>query len=468
MKMWSGRFAGENDPEFEQWQRSFPYDRRLLPYEVAASKAHAQALYGVGVLTRDELTATVAGLDRIASEGIPADEDPSVEDVHHFVEKRVIEIAGPVGLKLHTGRSRNEQIATDLRLFVRDQVANTQSLIAELIEAFVEQAQTAGSNVMPAYTHMQRAEPVLVGHWLLTYAEMFARDLSRLEDGAARCNECPLGSAAVAGTVLRLDRQTIAHTLGFDRPTRNSVDATSDRDFVLEFVQSCAIVAGHLSRWAEEMVLFSSKEYGFVRLPDAYSTGSSAMPQKKNPDAAELIRGKAGRITGHAVALLMTTKGLPLAYNKDLQETQQPLFDTADQICAMLRVAGGFMRAVRFDFELMRAAATTGCMNAMSAAAHLVTNGVAFREAHGAIGAAVRVCVERGCELEQLSNAEFAECGITADAAFRSSLELEAVLARHDVEGGTAPTRVAFALQQWRERVAGWNTAKKGAAHACA
>jgi argininosuccinate lyase len=468
MKMWSGRFVTGADPEFEQWQRSFPYDRRLLPYEIAASKVHAEALFGVGVLTRDELSATLSGLDTILNEGIPADTDPTIEDVHHYVETRLVAIAGPVGLKLHTGRSRNEQIATDLRLFVRDHLTITRTLITELLEAIVHQAEFAGDSVMPAYTHMQRAEPVLVAHWLLAYAEMFAHDLSRLADCAARANQCPLGSAAIAGTILPLDRQAMAAKLGFDRPTRNSIDATSDRDFVIEFVQSCAQLANHLSRWADEMTLFSTQEYGFVRLPDAYSTGSSAMPQKKNSDATELIRGKAGRITGLAVSLLITTKGLPLAYNKDLQETQQPLFECADQIEAMLRVAAGFMRVVDFDFVRMRAAASAGCMNAMSAAAYLVQCGVPFREAHELIGAAVRLCVEKGCELEDLSVTDLAGCGITTDAGFYASLKLENVIACHNVEGGTALPQVKAALQQWRERINGWQAETKGAAHACA
>jgi argininosuccinate lyase len=468
MKMWSGRFAGGTDPQFEQWQRSFPFDRRLLPYEIAASKVHAEALFGAGVLTRDELAATLAGLDRFVSEGVPADDDPAIEDVHHFVEKRLVEIAGEVGLKLHTGRSRNEQIATDLRLFVRDHIATARALIAEFLEAFVAQATAAGDAVMPAYTHMQRAEPVLVAHWLLAYGEMFARDLSRLADCADRANECPLGSAAIAGTILPLDRHAMAAKLGFDRPTRNSMDATSDRDFVIEFVQSCAVLANHLSRWADEMVLFSTQEYGFVRLPDAYSTGSSAMPQKKNPDAMELIRGKAGRITGLAMSLLMITKGLPLAYDKDLQETQQPLFEAADQIEGMLAVATGFMQSVEFDFGRMLSAASTGCMNAMSAAAYLVRTGMPFRDAHGVVGAAVRVCVEKGCELEDLSAADLAACGINADAGFYESLKLENVIACHDVAGGTAQPQVKAALREWRERISAWKSAEKGAAHACA
>jgi argininosuccinate lyase len=468
MKMWSGRFGGGTDPEFEQWQRSLSYDRRLLPYEVAASKVHAEALFGAGVLTRDELAATLAGLDQIVAEGIPADDDPRIEDVHHFVEKRLVEIAGEVGLKLHTGRSRNEQIATDLRLFLREHIAVSRALIAEFIEAVVAQAKSAGAAVMPAYTHMQRAEPVLVAHWLLAYAEMFARDLSRLGDCAERANECPLGSAAVAGTILPLDRHEMAAKLGFERPTRNSMDATSDRDFVLEFVQACAILAGHLSRWADEMVLFSTQEYGFVQLPDAYSTGSSAMPQKKNPDAMELVRGKAGRITGLAVTLLMTTKGLPLAYNKDLQETQQPLFEAAEQIEGMVRVATGFMQAVEFDLGRMRAAASSGYMNAMSAAAYLVKTGMPFRKAHEAIGAAVRLCVNKGCELEELSASDLGVCGINADEGFYASLQLENVIACHDVPGGTAQPQVEAALRTWHERIRAWKSAEKGAAHACA
>jgi len=464
MKMWSGRFNQSPNAGFEQWQRSFPFDRVLLPFEVAASQAHAAALARVGVLSADELSRTVLALEQIAREKIPAADDPAIEDVHHYVELRLIDLAGEAGYKLHSGRSRNEQIATDLRLYVRKQIDEVSELLLEFVGEFISQAYAAGENVMPAYTHLQRAEPVLVAHWMLAYVEMFSRDLGRLGDCRQRLNECPLGSGALAGTILPLDREAMARQLDFEAPTANSLDATSDRDFAIEFVQALSFVALHLSRWAEELILFSTTEFGFVKLPEEYSTGSSAMPQKKNPDALELVRGKAGTVWANATSLVMSVKGLPLAYNKDLQETQQPVFTAAAEVSNMLRVATGFMAAVEFDYRRMERAATRGFMNAMAAAAHLVRQGVPFRRAHELIGKAVRACLEKGCELEQLSPEDFAQCGIRADEAFYDALTLANVLAIHDVEGGTAPTRVRQALHAAKEKLAMYS----GAAHACA
>jgi len=396
VKMWSGRFSQELNAEFEQWQRSFPFDRILVPYEVAASQAHAAALAKAGVLTSAELSLTQKALEKIAGEGIPEDHDPSIEDVHHYVEKRLVEIAGEVGKKLHTGRSRNEQVATDLRLYVRAQIDEISLLIVELAGEFVERAEEAGEAAMPSYTHLQRAEPVLVAHWLLAYVSMLERDLLRLADCRKRL---------------------------------------------------------HLSRWAEEFILFATTEYGFVKLPEAFSTGSSAMPQKKNPDALELIRGKAARVFAEATALFVTAKGLPLAYNKDMQETQQPVFSAAQQVSGILRVATGFMSSVTFDYARMEEAASTGFMNALAGAAYLVRNGVPFRTAHEQIGKAVQVSLQKGCELDHLSAEDYAACGITADQAFYESLQLKQVLAIHDVPGGTAPSQVRAALQQVKEQL---------------
>jgi len=461
--MWSGRFNQPPDAEFEQWQRSFPFDRVLLPYEVAASKAHASALAKAGVLTSEELTATLFALDQIGREGVPKTDDPAIEDVHHYVETRLVEIAGEVGYKLHTGRSRNEQIATDLRLYVREQIDEVTRLLAEFASAFVKQAEAAGDNAMPAYTHLQRAEPVLVAHWLLAYVEMFLRDMDRLADCRKRLNVCPLGSGAVTGTILPLDRPAIAAQLEFDAPTANSMDATSDRDFAIEFVQALSFVALHLSRWAEEFILFSTTEFGFVKLPEQYSTGSSAMPQKKNPDALELIRGKAGKVYAEATAVFVGVKGLPLAYNKDMQETQQPVFAAAQQVSSMVRVATGFISTVEFKYDRMQEAASCGFMNAQAAAAHLVRQGMAFRRAHKFIGKAVRLCVEQTCELEQLSKEDYALCGITADEQFYTALTLKEVLAIHNVPGGTAPAQVRESLQTAKEKLSQFF----GVAHAC-
>ena len=464
MKMWSGRFGQSQNPGFEQWQRSFPFDRVLLPFEVAASQAHAAALAKAGVLSAEELSRTVLALEQIAREPIPDADDVAIEDVHHYVESRLVELAGEAGYKLHSGRSRNEQIATDLRLYVRQQIDEVCGLLVELAGEFVNRAYAAAENVMPAYTHLQRAEPVLVAHWLLAYVEMFTRDLGRLADCRQRLNECPLGSGALAGTILPLDREGMARQLDFEAPTANSLDATSDRDFAIEFVQALSFVALHLSRWAEELILFSTTEFGFVKLPEEFSTGSSAMPQKKNPDALELIRGKAGTVWANVTALVMSVKGLPLAYNKDLQETQQPVFAAAEQVSAMLRVATGFMVTVEFDYKRMERAATRGFMNAMAAAAHLVRQGVPFRRAHELVGKAVRFCLENSCELEQMSPEDFALCGIEADQPFYDALMLANVLAIHDVEGGTAPARVRQAVYAAKEKLSIYS----GAAHACA
>jgi len=457
MKMWSGRFRQPLDPAFEKWQRSFPYDQRLLPFELAASRANANALERAGVLSSEELSEILKALAEIGRRAESSPQflnDPEAEDVHHFIEKQLAALIGATGYKLHTGRSRNEQIATDLRLFVRHSIDTTQNLIANWIEAILSRADAAGGAAMPSYTHLQPAEPVLVAHWLLAYLEMFFRDAARLADCRKRANLCPLGSGAVAGATLTLNRQAMASELGFDGPTANSIDATSDRDFAIEFVDALSLLALHLSRWAEEMILFSTSAYAFVELPEAYSTGSSAMPQKKNPDLLELVRGKAARVTGCATTLQTLVKGLPLAYNKDLQETQEPLFSAADTIVGMLPLVTGFMNTVEFNQEKMNQAAQTGFMNAWAAAAYLVERGVPSRLAHEAVGKAVAVAVERGCDLQKLPLVDLQTIHSSFDAGFQASLGLTEVLALHDVPGGTAPRHVKRALQNARERAA--------------
>ncbi len=456
MKMWSGRFRQPLDPEFERWQRSFPYDQRLLPFELAASRAHANALEHAGVLSSEEISEIVQALGEIGRRAESSPEflnDPEAEDVHHFVEKQLAALIGPTGYKLHTGRSRNEQIATDLRLFVRHSIDATQSLLADWIEAFLARAESAGRAAMPAYTHLQPAEPVLVAHWLLAYVEMFLRDAARLADCRQRANICPLGSGAVAGATLALDRQAMAAELGFDGPTANSIDATSDRDFAIEFVDALSSLSLHLSRWAEEMILFSTSAYNFIELPEPYSTGSSAMPQKKNPDLLELVRGKAARVMGCAFTLQTLVKGLPLAYNKDLQETQEPLFNASDTMIGMLPLVTGFMNSVEFNDAKMNRAAQSGFMNAWAAAAYLVERGVPSRLAHEAVGKAVQLAVERGCDLQKLPLADLQAIHASFDAGFHSCLGLTEVLALHDVAGGTAPRQVKRALQNARDRV---------------
>jgi argininosuccinate lyase len=454
VKMWSGRFRQPLDPHFEEWQRSFPFDQKLLRYELAASRAHAQALKAAGIVTPAEFGLIAAALDEIGKTSAKDPDyfnDPEAEDVHHFVEKKLVALTAETGKKLHSGRSRNEQIATDLRLYVRAAVDQLRQEIVDLTTVIIDRAEQAGDHAMPAYTHLQKAEPVLVAHWLLAYVEMFLRDAERLADCRKRLNVCPLGSGAVPGATLALDRSLMANQLEFDGPTANSIDATSDRDFAIEFANVLSLLAMHLSRWAEEMILFSSQEYGFIGLPEAYSTGSSAMPQKKNPDLLELLRGKSGRVLGNATALLVSIKGLPLAYNKDLQETQQPVFEASDALLQMLPLITGWMKVVEFHHERMNEAAQTGFMNAWAAATYLVNRGVPSRLAHERVGKAVRLCLERGCELQDLPLANLQSLSPAFAQDFYEALKLASVLAIHDVPGGTAPNRVRQAIGTTRK-----------------
>ena len=458
VKMWSGRFREPLDKDFEQWQRSIVFDWRLLPQEVTASKGHCSALIAAGILTVGEGAEIRAALDAIAADHASdagravVRDHPTAEDIHHFVELALVKRVGSLGLKLHTGRSRNEQIATDLRLYVRRQIGLAIQSLTAWARALVEKAHAAGDAVMPSYTHMQRAEPVLVAHWLLAYVEMILRDAARLQDCAARLNYCPLGSGAVAGATLKLDRTIAARELGFAGPTANSMDATSDRDFILEYLQGLTFVGLHLSRFAEEITLFATAEYNFVVLPEAFSTGSSAMPQKKNPDLTELIRAKVGRIHGAAQAVTLQLKGLPLAYNKDMQETQEPAF-SVDFVPPMLRLVARFTRALEFNRKRMHEAAQSGYLNAMAAATYLVHKGVPFRTAHEKIGNAVRYALEKGVELGELTLEELRTFGEEFDTDFFAAVTLEATLDCHDVIGGTARLRVKQALAAARERI---------------
>ena len=485
-KMWSGRFREPLDEKFERWQRSFPFDVRLIHQEVAASKAHARAIAAAGVLTSDELAAVLEGLDRLIKVAFEeawqlTDIDmlrdaygktstphtyawlsplhdvvrlnPEAEDIHHFVELKLTELIGELALKLHTGRSRNEQIAADMRLFVREAIDQVMQSLRAWIDALIELAEQSGEAVMPSYTHLQRAEPVLVAHWLLAYVSMIERDMSRFADARKRMNLCPLGSGAVAGATLALDRAIAARELGFDRPTPNSMDATSDRDFMLDFAQAAATLGLHISRFAEEITLYSTAEFGFVDLPEAFSTGSSAMPQKKNPDFTELVRGKSARLQGASNALAMLMKGLPLAYNKDLQEGQEQVFDAADTITGMLAILPDFTRALKFRYDRMRAAATSGYLNAMAAATYLSNKGVPFRKAHEIVGNAVRLGLESGRELNDLKLEELRTLSEVFAGDFYDAITLEATLDCHDVIGGTARAQVAKALAAAKRRL---------------
>jgi argininosuccinate lyase len=453
VKMWSGRFREPLDAEFEAWQRSIVFDWQLLQEEVAASKAHASTIAAAGIVTQDELAQLRDALDTIAfahesAEGAAQVRDHAIaEDIHHYVELALTEQLGPLALKLHTGRSRNEQIATDLRLYVRRQIGLTVDALTGWAQALVEKAKAAGNAVMPSYTHLQRAEPVLVAHWLLAYAQMLLRDISRLQDCSARLNYCPLGSGAVAGATLKLDRWIAAKELNFTAPTANSMDATSDRDFVLEYLQALTFVGLHASRFAEEITLFATAEFNFVQLPEAFSTGSSAMPQKKNPDLTELVRAKVGRIHGAAAAVTLQLKGLPLAYNKDMQETQEPAFSVRGT-AQMLGLLARFTTALEFNSGRMQEAAENGYLNAMAAATYLVHKGVPFRKAHEKIGNAVRFALGQQVELGSLTLDQLKQFGEEFDTDFYDAITLEATLDCHDVIGGTARDRVHEALAE--------------------
>jgi len=467
-KMWSGRFREPLDGDFEQWQRSIVFDWRLLPHEVAASKAHVSALFAADIIAAEEAIQIREALDSIAAAHASdagkelVRDHPTAEDIHHFVELALVERVGSLGLKLHTGRSRNEQIATDLRLYVRAQIDLVVDSLAAWASALLQQARASADSVMPSYTHMQRAEPVLVAHWLLAYIEMILRDVDRLRSCAQRLNECPLGSGAVAGATLALDRNIAARELGFAAPTANSIDATSDRDFILEYLHALTFVGLHLSRFAEEITLFATAEFGFIVLPEAFSTGSSAMPQKKNPDLTELIRAKIGRIHGAAQAVTMQLKGLPLAYNKDMQETQEPAF-AVEFVPPMLKLVARFTAAIQFNRQRMAEAAQSGYLNAMAAATYLVHKGVPFRTAHEKIGNAVRFALQEGVELRDLTINELRAFGPEFDEDFFPAITLNATLDCHDVIGGTARKRVHEALEAASERIA---AISREAAHA--
>ncbi len=472
MKMWSGRFREPLDARFEEWQRSFGFDWRLLPQEIAASKAHASVLAAVGILTVAELAEVRNGLDAVLKRGwddprrATLAQDSRAEDVHHFVELELTEQIGELALKLHTGRSRNEQIATDLRLYVREQAAHAQHLLCDWALALIEQAEAAGDAIMPAYTHLQRAEPVLVAHWLLAYVSMVERDISRLGDLTARLNYCPLGSGAIAGATLALDRTIASRELGFVAPTTNSMDATSDRDFLVEFLQALSTIALHASRFAEEITLFATAEFGFLVLPESFSTGSSAMPQKMNPDFSELVRGRTGRIVAAAQAVTMQLKGLPLAYNKDLQDMQPSLFEAVEGLLPMLELLASFTWQLKFRLKQMESAARSGFLNAMAAATYLSHRGIPFRRAHHIIGEAVRLALDKGCELDGLTLDELHRLSPAFGEDFYASITLAATVDCHDVIGGTARTRVHEAVASAKARLSTVSAPELEAAHA--
>ncbi|MCL1900379.1 MAG: argininosuccinate lyase [Promicromonosporaceae bacterium] len=455
--LWGGRFAGGPSPELAALSRSTDFDWLLAPYDIRGSKAHARVLHRARLLNDDELTAMEAALDRLAADVergdfLPAPDD---EDVHTALERGLIERAGPeLGGKLRAGRSRNDQIATLVRLYLRDQASAISRLILDLVDAILEQAQAAGAAVMPGRTHLQHAQPVLLAHHLLAHAWPLLRDIDRFIDFDVRAARCPYGSGALAGSSLGLDPAAVAADLGFDGPVENSIDGTSARDVVAEFAFITAMIGVDLSRLAEEIILYNTREFGFVRLDDAYSTGSSIMPQKKNPDIAELARGKAGRLIGHLGGLLATLKGLPLAYNRDLQEDKEPVFDAVATLTTLLPAYTGMIATLTFDKERMAALAPLGFSLATDIAEWLVREGVPFRDAHEIAGACVKACELRGIELWELSDTELQEISPALNPEVRQVLTVEGSVASRNAVGGTAPVRVAEQLQAAKERVA--------------
>src|ERR1700681_2992083 len=448
-RLWGGRFERAPNVEFDTFQRSFAFDRRLLPYELAVDRAWAKALQGVGILNAEEVRQTVAALDHIAER---AQKDKTfcdssdAEDVHHFVEKALVEELGALGWKLHTGRSRNELVATDFRLFVKDAAAQIKTAIAELASAFVALAKANLHLPMAGMTHMQHAQPILLSHFLLAHAEAFLRDIPRLQSTASSADACPMGSGALAGCSFPIDREAIARELGFSRITANSLDAVSDRDFALDYLFALTGIATHLSRLAEDFVLFASQEFSYVILPDEYSTGSSLMPQKKNPDAWELIRGKTGRITGALLGLLATLKGLPSSYQRDLQEDKEALFAAHDQIADMIAVAAGAVAATKFNAQRLKSAASNTALLATEAADYLVRKGIPFRQAHDIVGKVLREAEKQNISWTALPLETLKKISPALDADFAGSLSVEAALASKKVPGGTAPERVRDAI----------------------
>ncbi|HKO62584.1 MAG TPA: argininosuccinate lyase [Pyrinomonadaceae bacterium] len=449
-KMWGGRFTGATDEKFASFNSSFAFDRRLFEVDVRGSLAHCNALVTAGVLSEEEASKIREGLEVILDQ---ANAEPEYfeslksEDVHSFVESKLIELVGDTGRKLHTGRSRNDQVATDLRLWLRDAIDTLQSQVRSAQQAVLDLAEQHRNAVLPGYTHLQRAQPVLFAHWCLAYFEMLQRDRERLTDTRKRVRVLPLGSAAIAGASFPIDRESVARELGFDSVSRNSIDAVSDRDFCVEFVAACSLIMVHLSRLAEEIILYSTTEFGFLELGDAVATGSSLMPQKKNPDSMELVRGKAGRVFGDLTTLLTVLKGLPLAYNKDMQEDKEAVFDAFDTTRVCLEVSALVLRSVEVKEERMRAAASQGLMNATELADYLVRKGVPFREAHETAGGAVRLAIERGVELQQLPLEELQSISNLIGPDVFAELSLEKTLKAKSLMGGTAPERVAEALE---------------------
>ncbi len=447
--LWGGRFTGDADEGFAAFNRSFAFDRRLFEPDLRASIAHCNGLLRAGVLTSEEAEKIIGGLQTLLDRSL-ADasyfDGVKPEDIHSFVESRLVDQIGDTGLKLHAGRSRNDQVATDLRLWLREAIDVLTARLRSTQKALLDLAEDHRATALPGYTHLQRAQPILFAHWCLAYFEMLARDRERLTDVRKRVNILPLGAAAIAGTSYPIDRVAVARELGFDAVSRNSLDAVSDRDFCVEFGGACSLVMIHLSRLAEDIILYATTEFGFLELSDAVATGSSLMPQKKNPDSMELVRGKAGRVFGHTMSLLAMLKGLPLTYNKDMQEDKEAVFDTFETVCSCLEVTATVLRNVRVNEERMREASSGGFMNATELADYLARKGMPFREAHEVVGRMVVHAIQRGVELQELPLEEMRSLSPLIEEDVFSALSLERTLQTKSQIGGTSPECVTDAL----------------------
>ncbi len=454
-KPWSGRFTESTDALVERFTASVEFDQRLAGYDIQGSVAHARMLAKAGVLTEAECDAIVSGLSAIGAD-IDAGKfvwSEGLEDVHMNIEAALTQRVGDVGKKLHTARSRNDQVATDVRLLARDEIDAIRELIRVLQSAILDKAEQHTDTVMPGFTHMQTAQPVTFGHHLMAWFEMLDRDTGRLLDCRTRMNQSPLGAAALAGTGFPIDRDFTAKALGFDAPCENSIDAVSDRDFLIELLSALATVMMHLSRISEELILWSSAQFRFVSLSDAYCTGSSIMPQKKNPDVPELVRGKSGRVYGHLISLLVLMKSQPLAYNRDNQEDKLPFFDAVDTVEDCLRVYAGLLPAMAVNAEAMRSAALKGYATATDLADYLVNKGIPFRDAHEIVGRAVKLALDADCDLAELSMKQFKSLCAQIEKDVYTALTLEGALAARDHFGATAPSQVKAAIKRARARL---------------
>ncbi|MBI4206310.1 MAG: argininosuccinate lyase [Betaproteobacteria bacterium] len=452
-KPWSGRFSEPVTDLVKRFTASVGFDHRLAEFDIDASLAHARMLNAVGILAKPDLAAIEKGMEQILGE-VRAGTFPwslEYEDVHFNIERRLTDLVGDAGKRLHTARSRNDQVATDVRLYLRASIDHVLTLIKELQKTLLDLAEAHADTVMPGFTHLQVAQPVSLGHHLMAYFEMFARDAQRFAEARRRVNRLPLGAAALAGTSFPIDRLMVAKELGFDGVCENSLDAVSDRDFAIEFCADGALVMMHLSRICEELVLWMNPRFGFIDIADRFCTGSSIMPQKKNPDVAELIRGKTGRVNGHLVALLTLMKAQPLAYNKDNQEDKEPLFDTVDTLMMSLAVFTDMLAGVKVNKEAMRAAAQQGFATATDFADYLVKKGAPFRDAHEAVAQAVRLATDRGCDLADLKLADLQQFSPLIGKDVFEALKLDGSLKARSHLGGTAPARVKAAIAKARK-----------------